>query len=96
MERNKADKFFTMGWSQDETDMFTHTNIDISSFLNSRIYIAKDLDPMSNEKEAFLWTSGWSYRIKTWYLYFKKIDYPADPEINGRWEWAGILFGENF
>lgn len=96
LNRYKADPFFTMGWSQEETDLFTHTNIDIPSFLNSRIYIARDLDPMSNDKEAYLWTSGWSYRINTWYLYFKRIDYPADPEINGRWEWAGILFGENF
>lgn len=96
LERFQAEKFFTMGWSQDETDMFTHTDIDITSFLNSRIYIARDLDPMSNDNEAFLWTSGWSYRIKTWYLYFKKIEYPADPEINGRWEWAGILFGDTF
>ena len=94
--RYQADKFFNMSWSQDETDLLTHTNLDITSFLSQRISYMRDLDPMSNESEAFLKTWGWSYRIRTWYLYFKKIDYPADPEINGRWEWAGIYFGDTF
>jgi tetratricopeptide (TPR) repeat protein len=94
--RYKADKFFTMSWSQDVTDMFTHTKLDIPSFLNSSVQVTRDLDLMSNESEAFLRSWGWSYRIRTWYLYFKKIDYPADPEINGRWEWAGIYFGDPF
>ena len=94
LKRVQADKFFTMSWSQDETDMFTHTNLDITSFLNPGLRYSANLDPMSNESEAFLRTTGWSYRIRTWYLYFKKIDYPADPEINGRWEWAGIYFGD--
>lgn len=96
VNRYKADNFFTMSWSQDETDMFTHTNIDISTFLNPGVQVMRNLDSMSNESEAFLRSWGWSYRIRTWYLYFKKIDYPADPEINGRWEWAGIYFGETF
>jgi len=96
LTRYKADKFFTMSWSQDEADMFTHTNLDVSSFLNPGVQVKRDLDPMSNESEAFLRSWGWSYRIRTWYLYFKKIDYPADPEINGRWEWAGIYFGDTF
>jgi tetratricopeptide (TPR) repeat protein len=96
LKRYKADKFFTMSWSQDETDMFTHTNLDVASFLNPGVQVKRDLDPMSNESEAFLRSWGWSYRIRTWYLYFKKIDYPADPEINGRWEWAGIYFGDTF
>jgi len=96
LKKYQAEKFFTMSWSQDETDMFTHTNLNITSFLNSGLRYSRDLDPMSNESEAFLKTWGWSYRIRTWYLYFKKIDYPADPEINGRWEWAGIYFGDTF
>ena len=24
----------------------------------------------------------------------EKVNFPADPEIHGRWEWAGIYFGE--
>ncbi|MBN2659071.1 MAG: tetratricopeptide repeat protein [Spirochaetales bacterium] len=96
LRRYQAEKFFTMSWSQDETDLFTHTNIDIPSFFNRNVVVRSVLDPMSNEKEAFVRSWGWSYRIPTWYLYFKKIDYPADPEINGRWEWAGIYFGDTF
>ncbi|MBB6481624.1 tetratricopeptide repeat protein [Spirochaeta isovalerica] len=96
LRRYQSEKFFTMSWSQDETDLFTHTNIDIPSFFNRNVQVRSVLDPMSNEKEAFVRSWGWSYRIPTWYLYFKKIDYPADPEINGRWEWAGIYFGDTF
>jgi len=96
LRRYQSDKFFTMSWSQDETDLFTHTNIDIPSFFSRRVQVRRDLDPMSNENEAFVRSWGWSYRIPTWYLYFKKIDYPADPEINGRWEWAGIYLGDTF
>lgn len=96
LKRYKAEQFFTMSWNQDVTDLFTHTNLDVASFLNPGVQVIRDLDPMSNESEAFLRSWGWSYRIRTWYLYFKKIDYPADPEINGRWEWAGIYFGETF
>ena len=44
--------------------------------------------------KAFLRTSNWSYRVGTWYFYFRRIDFPSDPEIDGRWEWAGIYFGE--
>lgn len=91
-----AEKFFTMSWSQDETDLFTHTKLDISSFLNPSVWYMPGLDEMSNESEAYLRSWGWSYRIPTWYLYFRKIDYPADPEINGRWEWSGIYFGDTF
>ena len=96
LKRYQAEKFFTMSWSQDETDLFTHTKLNIASFLNPGVQVKRELDPMSNDSEAFLRSWGWSYRIRTWYLYFKKIDYPADPEINGRWEWAGIYFGDTF
>jgi hypothetical protein len=24
------------------------------------------------------------------------VNYPPDPEINGRWEWAGIYLGDRF
>ncbi|AFG37874.1 hypothetical protein [Spirochaeta africana] len=88
--------FFAMSWKQDESDANTQPNIDIGSFLiRNRIRYASELEPQSNSHEAFLWTSGWEARIPTWYLYFRKIDFPADPEIHGNWEWAGIYFGES-
>ena len=53
-----------------------------------------ELDPISNEREAYLETWNWQYQVGKWYFYFSKIDYPADPELNGKWEWAGIYFGD--
>jgi hypothetical protein len=61
----------------------------------NRIRYADRLDASSNSTEAFLKTWGWS-QISTWYLYFRKIYFPSDPEIHGRWEWAGVYYGEKF
>ena len=48
-----------------------------------------------NENEAFLKTKNWNFQLlRTWYLYFKKVDYPYDKNVNGCWEWAGIYFGD--
>ncbi len=86
--------FFTTSWEEQvkksEEDFEEH----LGTFLNSRIRYMADLDRDSNAQEAYLKTTGWSYRIKTWYLYFRKVHFPADPERHGRWEWAGIYFGE--
>jgi hypothetical protein len=49
---------------------------------------------LSNDREAYLRSTGWNYRIPTWYFYFRRVEYPADPESNGAWEWAGVFFGE--
>ena len=69
----------------------------LGAFLQSSRVIADDqLDVYSNSGEAYLRTTNWNYRIPTWYLYFRRVDYPPDPEINGRWEWAGIYLGERF
>ena len=87
--------FFAMSWQQDQMEGNSQVLFDFSEFMTgSRIYAAPALDPSSNAREAFLRTWGWSERIATWYLYFRKINFPADPEIHGRWEWAGIYFGE--
>jgi len=61
----------------------------------NRIHYANKLDASSNSTEAFLRTWGWA-QISTWYLYFRKIYFPSDPEIHGRWEWAGVYYGEKF
>lgn len=87
--------FFSMSWEQDDSEINTQVMFDLGTFLRgSKVSYAKDLDVDSNAREAYLETWGWSYRMPTWYLYFRKIHYPGDPEINGRWEWAGIYFGE--
>ncbi len=87
--------FFTMSWSQQESDEENELVFDLGAFLQTSRVIADDnLDIDSNAGEAYLRTTRWTYRIPTWYLYFRKVDFKPDPEINGRWEWAGIYFGE--
>ena len=87
--------FFAMSWHQDETDVNSQVLFDFTEFMSGgRIYYDDGLDASSGPRDAYLKTWGWSERISTWYLYFRKIYFPADPEIHGRWEWAGIYFGE--
>ena len=87
--------FFAMSWHQDETDVNSQVLFDFTEFMSGgRIYFDDSLDASSGPRDAYLKTWGWSERISTWYLYFRKIYFPADPEIHGRWEWAGIYFGE--
>ncbi len=85
--------FFMSSW-EDETGEVTPAAENIGSFLNSYVWVSSTLDKVSNSREAYLRTSGWEHRINTWYLYFRKIDFPADPEIHGSWEWAGIYLGD--
>jgi tetratricopeptide (TPR) repeat protein len=96
--------FFAKGWDQSALtgdpegasgDESADSNIGIY-LLSSNVKIDGELDVRSNEKEAYLRTTGWNFRPPTWYLYFRKIDFPADPDVNGHWEWAGIRFGERF
>jgi len=87
--------FFAMDWNQDKRDGNSEVLFDFDAFTSgSRIQRAPALDPSSNSREAFLKTWGWTERIATWYLYFRKVNFPADPEVHGRWEWAGIYFGD--
>ena len=92
--------FFTRTWEQEDTyegGIAGHAVFNLSDFmLGNRIRYAENLDVSSNANEAYLRTWGWSQYISTWYLYFRKIYFPLDPEIHGRWEWAGIYYGEKF
>ena len=89
--------FFTRSWEQMETDDSGMVDFSLSEFMyNNRIRYAATLDSASNDTEAFLRTTGWYSNLSTWYLYFRKIYFPQDPEIHGRWEWAGIYYGEKF
>jgi len=87
--------FFGRSWGQTETDDARMVDFSFADFMyNNRIKYAPNLDASSNAGEAFLRTTGWSSYLTTWYFYFRKIHFPQDPEIHGRWEWAGIYFGE--
>jgi len=89
--------FFARSWGQGDLDNASLSFFSLSNFMQgNRIRYADKLDDSSNSTEAFLRTTGWSQYLSTWYLYFRKIYFPADPEIHGRWEWAGIYYGEKF
>lgn len=86
--------FFARSWESESIPVDQEFLNDFNVFMNPQVYVSNKLDVDSNSKEAYLRTGGWSYRIETWYLYFRKINFPADPEVQGKWEWAGIYFGE--
>lgn len=92
--------FFAVSWLVNELTPATQNlegfldNLDAFMRNVGRIGTALEVDPGSNDREAFLKTTGWNAYIKTWFFYFRKIDFPADPEIHNHWEWAGIYFGE--
>ena len=87
--------FFAMSWKQELSDTQQQPDTNLKDFMyGSAISIISELDPPSTPDEAYLRTSGWNQYIRTWYLYFRKINFPADPAIHGRWEWAGIYYGE--
>lgn len=86
--------FFASSWEEERTDANQNFLDGLGSFLTQRIHYNAELDRDSNNREAYLRTWGWSYRIKTWYIYFRRVNFPADPEIHGQWEWGGIYFGE--
>jgi len=86
--------FFAISWEEAPTEANQNFLSGLGGFMGQRIHYNNELDRDSNTREAYLRTWGWSYRIKTWYLYFRRVHFPADPEIHGQWEWAGIYFGE--
>jgi tetratricopeptide (TPR) repeat protein len=89
--------FFARTWEQEDVDTSSLVDFNLSDFMvGNRIHYSKDLAPGSNASEAWLRTTGWSQYISVWYLYFRKIYFPPDPAIHGRWEWAGIYYGEKF
>ncbi len=87
--------FFAMSWKQDSSGTNAEADFTMHDFmLGNRIRYGDTLDSSSNPNEAYLRTWGWSQYISVWYLYFRKVNFPADPNIHGRWEWAGIYYGE--
>ncbi len=87
--------FFAMSWKSSETDANALENFSMRGFMvGQRIRYNEKLDESSNPNEAYLRSTGWSPYMPVWYLYFRKVNFPVDPEIHGRWEWAGIYYGE--
>lgn len=95
LDKYKAVNFFAMSWKQKAGDKNTQNNFSMNDFgPGNRIRYSAELDKSSTPNEAYLRTSGWSSYVSVWYFYFRKVDFPLDPEIHGRWEWAGIYYGE--
>ena len=87
--------FFSMAWKQELSDIYGSQDFSLRNFMyGTYIKIEPEIDPSSTPHEAYLKTSGWNQYSRIWYLYFRKVNFPADPEIHGRWEWAGIYYGE--
>jgi tetratricopeptide (TPR) repeat protein len=89
--------FFARSWAH-ESDDAGMAEFNLSTFATqNKIRYAENLEIGSNANEAYLRTSGWSLQLTpVWYFYFRKIYFPPDPEIHGKWEWAGIYYGERF
>jgi len=87
--------FFTRSWGQD--DIVSSQPFNIQHFMwGTRIRYADGFHERSNESEVFLRTWGWPQAVTVWYFHFRKIHFPSDPAVHGRWEWAGIYYGESF
>ncbi len=95
LNQYKARSFFSKYWGQRDLIAVQAQDFDILEFVRrSRVQVAGELEPQSNSREAYLKTWNWFFNVSTWYLYFRRVDFPADPEIDGRWEWAGVYFGD--
>lgn len=100
LDRYRSYDFFIINWNSKYADLKSSYPMESYVLTNMNIKTANDLDPMSTESEAYLAVSGnpWSssiwYVYPTWYFYFKKVDFPMDPDIHGGWEWVGIFLGE--
>lgn len=100
LDKYRAYDFFVINWNSKYSDLKSSHPLDSVTLINMSLTFDPKVDPMSTETEAFLGVSGnkwinsiwWVY--PKWYFYFKKVDYPQDPEIHGGWEWVGIFLGE--
>jgi hypothetical protein len=87
--------FFAMSWKQKESDRNSTRNFYINTFMSGRtIHYDTQVDESSRPGEAYLRTWGWSQQSTSWFLVFRRVNFPLNPEIHGRWEWSGIYYGE--
>ena len=84
-----------MSWTQDENNPNSQKEFSLRVYMRGqRITFSDTLERGTTPNEAYLRTRGWDPYSPVWYLYFRKVDFPIDPDINGNWEWAGIYMGE--
>ena len=86
--------FFAVSWKQDENASTGQVDFSMGNYMHgNRITCDKELIPGTTPNEAYLRTTGWT-TMPTWYFYFREVNFPADPDIHGTWEWAGIYIGD--
>ncbi|MCR5612366.1 tetratricopeptide repeat protein [Treponema sp.] len=86
--------FFAVSWKQDENASTGQVDFSMANYMHgNRIVCDKELIPGPTTHEAYLRTKGWT-TMPTWYFYFREVNFPADPDIHGTWEWAGIYIGD--
>lgn len=87
--------FFAVSWQQNETSSKTgQVDFSMSNYMTgNRITCDKGLIPGPTANEAYLRTKGWR-TVPVWNFYFREVNFPADPDIHGTWEWAGIYIGD--
>lgn len=95
LDRYRAQvNFFTVSWKQD-ADISYQESFSMRAFMRgNRIQYSPAAEEGYSHNEAYLRTWGWSNYVSVWYLYFRRVNYPQNPDINGNWEWAGIYMGE--
>lgn len=87
--------FFSVSWKQDGETPKAQESFSMRSYMRGqRISFSRDIESGGTNDEAYLRTWGWSQYVSVWYLYFRRVNFPIDPEINGNWEWAGIYIGD--
>lgn len=87
--------FFAVSWKADENAPTGQVDFSMRNYMHgNRIRFTDELISGPSIDEAYLRTTGWTTGVPTWYLYFRKVNFPADPDIHGTWEWAGIYIGE--
>lgn len=94
LDTYKSNNFFIMSWTQEQEKLILNPDMPFKSYSQRIISYSPSIEQFSNDEEAYLMTWGWSFRVHYWYFNFKKIDFPPDPEINGKWEFAGVYLGK--
>jgi hypothetical protein len=87
--------FFQEPWDQSQLVGDETVNYDITNYLAiSNVSLDDQYEEEANGQVATLKTTGWNFRPPTWYLYFRQVEFPENPDINMQWEWAGVYFGD--
>ncbi len=96
LPRIQGNPFFSRSWQipiQDSNAWIPNFNL-ATVFARSNVSISSTYSPLSNDNNIYIKTQGWD-RVYVWYLVLKKIAYPDTPLINGKWEWGGVIIGED-